>query len=99
TPQFSSLPLHDALPISYNSSRRFSWHKTRILKAFPWSMMEALGENTTNGLILRISQSASGKKAIEPYCPDNQVSGTTLTGCLSRSEEHTSELQSRENLV
>src|SRR2546421_9678893 len=40
----------------------------------------------------------SGIRAI-PWRPSGGTSGPTATGCVRRSEEHTSELQSRSDLV
>src|SRR5690606_41950085 len=91
TSQIYTLSLHDALPISVDHEGRAGLAANQIgvsLRAFSWNIEDDIGY-VLNPRLVEVSE-------------DEYQDGDE--GCLSvpglwRSEEHTSELQSRENLV
>src|SRR5690606_41325286 len=93
TPLIATLSLHDALPIS---PCRWCWIR-RTISAKPCAAS------------MRACTAASGRDAIRWWWSDRVQSSPSYGGLLAlrkithidcdRSEEHTSELQSRENLV
>src|SRR5690606_41497434 len=87
TPQISTLSLHDALPISYQvnaqADMRFRLSPDDILRL---KVRNAEGEMVPLGAFVTLDETAG---------PDRVMH---YNGYV-RSEEHTSELQSRENLV
>src|SRR5690606_41676487 len=85
TTQISALSLHDALPISSRQAARCSAVSCRI---------SLLPEATM--FCLAVSFSASACRFTSAVTSSMMFSSSLRTG---RSEEHTSELQSRENLV
>src|SRR5690606_41954145 len=91
--------LHDALPISVPIHRLPSGSKTSVLTRSSGSAPSGSRSKS------RPVQRATPSRVPTQTLPSGATS-TTLTaadgrlrGSLSRSEEHTSELQSRENLV
>src|SRR5207302_2332954 len=85
SPALYTLSLHDALPISYGKCGSSPSRRTSYRSG---------GKRA-----LRAAKAPSS--ACEPYPPTKSTSSFRLlaTRRRSRSEEHTSELQSRENLV
>src|SRR5207302_3624476 len=92
-----SLSLHDALPISYLSFD---------IDALDPSIAPGTGTPEAGGLTMREAQGLVrglrgldliGADVVEVSPPFDPGTNTAL--CGARSEEHTSELQSRENLV
>src|SRR5690606_41602347 len=85
-----TLPLHDALPISQHARRQYSHNADGGFKRRsdhePGG--EAIGQKENH---------ADGK--VDSGCDDDQGLRHRHKGEQYRSEEHTSELQSRENLV
>src|SRR5690606_40541314 len=88
--QIYTLSLHDALPISSTlvmmSPRYTLPRRSRVVDRSPASSA------WLPGLTVRISTPSIPSRRV-------QLSGATRTANPGRSEEHTSELQSRENLV
>src|SRR5207302_7292868 len=86
------LTLHDALPIS-----RYAIRDTRYaMRDARYAMRDARGARREAHLRLRRRREAAlrpGASRSAPACHRTRSTGTR------RSEEHTSELQSRENLV
>src|SRR5690606_39588740 len=95
TPQISTLPLHDALPISppvnqdVPASLRYLWR----LYIDPYNFYTLHVHPTGRPYLAVVS---AGNEA-NTYSPSDPVLQAGVT--YRRSEEHTSELQSRENLV
>src|SRR5690606_40568702 len=95
TPRFCTLSLHDALPISALHPRYSRAQRDRV--------MEELLPRTTE--LARLARSYDIGLNIDAEEADRlEISLDILEALcfdpgLSRSEEHTSELQSRENLV
>src|SRR5690606_39506160 len=93
TLDFRSLSLHDALPISHNPrerafvSRRAADHTTPLRNVLPARWRSSLCHGT---LLFQVVPGPALAAALAATLRDD------LT---ARSEEHTSELQSRENLV
>src|SRR5690606_41334192 len=92
--EFSTLSLHDALPIFWACSRvrAFSRRQTRGSYTIGWSVASYEFSLTPLG----------GRKGRDyPDKPTMAVVDMMMMATIdqSRSEEHTSELQSRENLV
>src|SRR5205085_10309571 len=91
TPQISTLSLHDALPISWRSDRRWGLHP----RGNPWPGPHLplpgglVKRSRTLLLLLSALLSLSGVLVV----------GFLLRAAPRRSEEHTSELQSQSNLV
>src|SRR5206468_11733767 len=83
TPRIYTLSLHDALPIS-------SWHSEARLFQHPNDIRASL-QKTLALLCLDEPRDALAHFGV--------VGGAILAGSLARSEEHTSELQSRSDLV
>src|SRR5690606_41501702 len=92
TPMTYTLSLHDALPIFWdtNSGTGTLYFWTNVN---PWD--DNLGDYTGNNWAT-FSKVGGVGTAGEGDSAENDASDKTPTG---RSEEHTSELQSRENLV
>src|SRR5690606_41159874 len=90
-----TLSLHDALPILYMEPLTVDFLKKIIQKERPDALLPTLGGQT--GLNLAIELDNMG--ILEKY--EVELLGTSLEAIqlAERSEEHTSELQSRENLV
>src|SRR5690606_42107397 len=97
-PERHTPPLHDALPISIAAYNPFECIKTNVLGA----------ENVVNACIAQKVKrvvALSTDKAANPinlYGASKLASDKIFTAAeamAGRSEEHTSELQSRENLV
>src|SRR5690606_41382644 len=94
TPQIYSLSLHDALPISkpHNEVMTYGTRNTagtvrNMLEDFAaWAFTNPLGITIT-GTVLAVAIVAIAARASKGF------------RTVVRSEEHTSELQSRENLV
>src|SRR5256884_8336583 len=92
TPEFSTLPLHDALPISHRSDLRVCCqcppHLAMVSQDHP----------------RRSAKSCTGDSRWLAFVPLPAIGAARPPHCLSacsfpRSEEHTSELQSRLHLV
>src|SRR5690606_41889812 len=90
-----TLSLHDALPISFLESSAIS------SKLFTMTILLLAGVAPSPLWKSIPQESANLTWEILSYCffKKSRASGDTPSGFLSRSEEHTSELQSRENLV
>src|SRR5690606_40747574 len=96
TPPPSSLSLHDALPILIEAGpdygeRREDWPAEILNPAYLWEESHPWGY-----------YNAPGPTGYQVHLPRGKVLGgsSTINACVwLRSEEHTSELQSRENLV
>src|SRR5690606_41513644 len=86
--QFCTLSLHDALPISTGA---LSTYLTRLYTRGPLQDLKAAAKGAVSLLPSPVQQGARRAKEM--------LKGITIGGTLFRSEEHTSELQSRENLV
>src|SRR5690606_39761273 len=84
-----TLSLHDALPIYYANAA------ADIEYQFPFGFKELEGIHSRTDFDLKSHQELSGKKLqyFDPETNENYIP------YVLRSEEHTSELQSRENLV
>src|SRR5690606_41874809 len=83
----STLSLHDALPIYFWRSIR----TTRNISVVDWFNVKACNFfNTSNSF--RGSYVGEGRTG-------HNIANSIIAGNVGRSEEHTSELQSRENLV
>src|SRR5690606_40546192 len=95
-PQRSPLSLHDALPIS--SSTHFSTRSAsigRVVGLAPTASSTALAIVDAHGPI----GGSPMPRALNGPTPSPDSRTLTSISGQSRSEEHTSELQSRENLV
>src|SRR5690606_42148096 len=88
SPPISPLPLHDALPI-YPSPPAGA-----LLVAPPTTRTSVPGSIAATGAAITTSPSVTPERTAT-----SPVSSSRTPVCTSRSEEHTSELQSRENLV
>src|SRR5690606_41911984 len=87
--EFYSLSLHDALPISHCAASRFHRLTTAELRLGSTSIRDPRGPVHGGAPVRRPSQAGVAEGAAR-----------RLAACgRKRSEEHTSELQSRENLV
>src|SRR5690606_41851210 len=91
-PQIYTLSLHDALPISEQAARRLLHHE-------PLSNLNARDvhivlTDTQSGLLLGYSTLKAPVSDTLPFGDQQRPAYG-----VERSEEHTSELQSRENLV
>src|SRR5690606_39651728 len=94
SPVPSPLSLHDALPIF-----PFGGVSGRMKLNTP-SVTDAIAAIWNVDCVFSIPRSAIISPAmIHPIVPNTLIHGNCLPGSLIRSEEHTSELQSRENLV
>src|SRR5207302_10562121 len=80
--------LHDALPIWAMPKPNTAPPPYGNLKIGPHAPCDALGSSSSRASPARTSTFTA-----------NQVSSSAPANCVCRSEEHTSELQSRENLV
>src|SRR5690606_40637176 len=90
-PHISPLSLHDALPISCVPSRD---------STPAWTWGNGTSRSSTSSLLRSVPRRSRGFRA--STCAGRESSSAwPRTSCASgkRSEEHTSELQSRENLV
>src|SRR5690606_39961841 len=98
-PSTYTLSLHDALPISLPTDTVFSSSATE-----PWPRATALDAVTCASSPIATALAASdATKAVAPIevLPSARIRTSPpagATGTPKRSEEHTSELQSRENL-
>src|SRR5699024_12445425 len=92
-----TLSLHDALPISGSKPLEFSWTKNGNAKLPPQAVVvtNELESILTIETVLLSVQGLS----LAPIDPSSLVCGTINFGIHERSEEHTSELQSRFDLV
>src|SRR5690606_39507898 len=88
TPDISTLSLHDALPISPCSWRVYPDRDC------PRALPDAGGSGSRQKEMDQVAL-ANSASASSPKLPTNKC----LSTLVMRSEEHTSELQSRENLV
>src|SRR5690606_41005804 len=89
-PQLYTLSLHDALPISFEAETGHAVHVRRNDHAVPMdrrALAQRIADMQRNRIPLSPSQQGRGQLPVHD-CRDTR-----------RSEEHTSELQSRENLV
>src|SRR5207302_4412635 len=92
-PHPSTLSLHDALPISYK--HRMGWQ-------FPYVSSFNSDFNYDIGASITEEQQPDVAKQVLPMFANDEAIAKMAASCgidLERSEEHTSELQSRENLV
>src|SRR5690606_39611171 len=89
----ATLSLHDALPI-YSSA---SWHEAAI-NAFPAPTMEDPTPSLV-GAAPSLRQASAGRPSRRSHNSRNCPLVKCHPSPGQRSEEHTSELQSRENLV
>src|SRR5690606_40454416 len=90
--------LHDALPISELTNNGLSdWWVIKLNSAGEIQWQKLLGGEGSD-IPGQIRETVDGGYILAGIIDDSQNTGT-LTGLTSRSEEHTSELQSRENLV
>src|SRR5207302_4146390 len=87
----STLSLHDALPISMAELRMVDYGDAPVLPADAARTHEAI-ERTVGEVV------AAGAIPIV-LGGDHSIAEPDIRACAGRSEEHTSELQSRENLV
>src|SRR5690606_41944771 len=85
TPELYPLSLHDALPISW--------------RAWPFPTSTARRCRPIGLIRPAAVLSRQGEGAFVRWTPDGDFVGEEPVRGLLRSEEHTSELQSRENLV
>src|SRR2546430_7957106 len=92
TPEFSPLPLHDALPISIRPERK---PRPVIADVTPIQRV------TSNGSAESRPDFFHSHSATLPLCKStlSQTARRSSRLHASRSEEHTSELQSQSNLV
>src|SRR5690606_42024637 len=88
TPEFYTLSLHDALPIYTGGVRFFRRFMARPEPFFIEVFAHIIRTNSSRGAGI-VSDRPSRYVIV----------GNGITGTTARSEEHTSELQSRENLV
>src|SRR5207253_10214455 len=90
TPESYTLSLHDALPILENWSYATAASKGPIARRYPYNYQQALGH----------AQPYDGLAgALVTDGEFGETNALTLYGRWARSEEHTSELQSRGHLV
>src|SRR5205085_10041714 len=91
--QHYPLSLHDALPISLENNLEMA---AVVLGGLPSSVVKRIGaflgiRATKVGSIVKINEKTLDRR-LKSGCPETRR-------CASRSEEHTSELQSQSNLV
>src|SRR5690606_41147411 len=94
-----TLSLHDALPILMQNPLRTDYqeHYEQLVKEYNQEKDRVVIEKTFEALLkLNEELSHEEKRAIREGLDEESL---VLFDLLSRSEEHTSELQSRENLV
>src|SRR5690606_40338227 len=85
-----TLSLHDALPILPLTKRSYRSLKMQALSWIYRITMASLHSNTRSAKVLQ---------RLPLRCAHRNDDDVTIYSSLRRSEEHTSELQSRENLV
>src|SRR5690606_39555735 len=97
--QTYALSLHDALPISWSRySKKWAWKTAlRLLHELlvPCREVAAINEQPLTGVYVITTMFAARTTRVSHH----QWPSVTGSSSHVRSEEHTSELQSRENLV
>src|SRR5690606_42004911 len=88
-----TLSLHDALPICYREG--FTRHQ---LDAAPDHRLQRLDACTLGDLDIVLQEDGHADRGNQ-WCQAEGSAQRPIGDALDRSEEHTSELQSRENLV
>src|SRR5690606_40757468 len=92
-----TLSLHDALPISIAAFRDYKEHNTAANTLAHVLMARTAKQLHRKGKLLLIPNEVDRYRA---FLQDDYMKGIrSITSQRERSEEHTSELQSRENLV
>src|SRR5690606_40103051 len=84
-----TLSLHDALPIFIPAA------SSGIIVSIILAISRAIGET----MIVAIAAGQQPRLTLDPTVPVETITAYIVQVSLGRSEEHTSELQSRENLV
>src|SRR5690606_42099903 len=97
-PHTPALSLHDALPIFGSESNRVFLPLSSALARFKFQE----NEDQVDRILLRLSapeQLAAGARVLAAVLDQRHAGMDDYTLVVPRSEEHTSELQSRENIV